>query len=156
MTPTNHQNKIQTKIQSNPEKIHHYPLKILESHLDSFGHVNNATYLSLFEEARWDLVTNNGYSLKRIQEIGQGPVILRVTLEFIKELRLRQQIYIETRLLSYQKKLGVIYQEIKNEQNQVCTKAEFTMGLFDLKQRKLIAPTDEWLQAINFRQPDSL
>lgn len=32
-------------------KIFTYPMLIKESHLDSFGHMNNATYLELFENA---------------------------------------------------------------------------------------------------------
>ena len=35
-------------------KVFTYPLLIKETYLDTFGHVNNATYLTLFEEARWD------------------------------------------------------------------------------------------------------
>jgi acyl-CoA thioester hydrolase len=48
-------------------KIHTYPLTIKETYLDTFGHVNNAMYLALLEEARWDLITTNGYGLKIIQ-----------------------------------------------------------------------------------------
>ena len=32
--------------------IYEYDKTILEQHLDTFGHVNNAVYLSLYEEAR--------------------------------------------------------------------------------------------------------
>ena len=32
--------------------MHTYKLRIIETHLDMFGHVNNATYLQIFEEAR--------------------------------------------------------------------------------------------------------
>lgn len=132
-----------------PQVIHRYPLKILEGHLDSFGHVNNATYLSILEEARWDLITTNGYGLQKIHETSEGPVILRVNLDFLRELRLRQQILIETRLLSHQKKLSVIYQEIKDNEGRVCAKAEFTIALFNLKQRKMITATEDWLRAIH-------
>ncbi len=44
-----------------------YDTQIKEHHLDSFGHVNNATYLSLYEEARWESITENGYGLKEVQ-----------------------------------------------------------------------------------------
>lgn len=67
-------------------KIHSYPLIIKETCLDSFNHVNNAVYLTLFEEARWDLLTTNGYDLKKIKETGLGPVILEINLKFSKEL----------------------------------------------------------------------
>ena len=46
--------------------IFRYPLTILEKHLDSFGHVNNATYLHLYEEARWDFITKRGFGLARV------------------------------------------------------------------------------------------
>jgi acyl-CoA thioester hydrolase len=32
--------------------------------------------------------------------------------------------------------------------DEVCCTAEFTIGFFDLKARKLILPTPEWLKAI--------
>jgi acyl-CoA thioesterase FadM len=77
-------------------KLYSYPLIIKEIYLDTFGHVNNATYLTLFEEARWDLITKNGYGLKKIQETGQGPTILEIKLLFLKELRVRENITIDS------------------------------------------------------------
>ena len=129
-------------------KKHIYKMLILESHLDTFGHVNNASYLQILEEARWDLVTQQGYGLNRILESGQGPVILEAQLRFRKELRLRQQITIMTEFSSFEKRLAKIHQEILNEENFLCCTAEFKFGLFDTKTRKLIAPTPEWLKAI--------
>ncbi len=50
-----------------------YEVLILESYLDSFGHVNNAAYLTLFEEARWDFITKNGYGLNKVLETPARP-----------------------------------------------------------------------------------
>ena len=124
-----------------------YPLVIKESYLDFLGHVNNAMYLTLLEEARWDLVTKNGYGLKKIQETGLSPVILEIKLSFFKELRLREEVIIETQLISYEKMVGKLLQKIVRA-GEICCTAEFTMGLFDLKERKLVPPTKEWLSAI--------
>jgi acyl-CoA thioester hydrolase len=129
-------------------RIHRYPLTVLELHLDTLGHVNNATYLSIFEEARWDLITANGYGLARIQETGMGPVILEINIRFRRELRLRQKVFIETRFLSYAKKLALIKQEIVDDQGQLYCTAEFKFGLFHLHERKLVNPTPAWLAAI--------
>ena len=52
-------------------RTHEYPLLIVERHLDTFGHVNNATYLELFEEARWDWLQQNGYGLDEIRKRDQ-------------------------------------------------------------------------------------
>ena len=46
-----------------------YPVQIRERHLDTFGHVNNAKYLELYEEARWEIINSRGYDLKQIQKL---------------------------------------------------------------------------------------
>ena len=135
--------------------LHSYDLTVLESHLDTFGHVNNATYLQLFEEARWDLITQNGYGLKEIQKSGHGPVILEINLKFKRELRLRQKITIETETLSQNKMISKVTQIIRDENQKACCVAEFTFGLFDLKKRKLIPPTSDWLKALGLEEQDN-
>jgi thioesterase-3 len=128
-----------------------YQILIRESHLDTFGHVNNATYLSLMEEARWDVITKHGFGLKEIQQLGLGPIILEINLAFKKELRLRETVFIETTLTDVQGKIQTLRQRILNRQNEECTIATFKFGLFDTHQRKLIDPTPEWLNALGYR-----
>jgi len=101
----------------------------------------------LFEEARWEIITNNGYGLEKIRETGLGPTILEINLKFSKEVRLRQDVTIETEFESYKNKIGkVIQRMVVND--DVCCKAELTFALFDTKQRRLVKPTVEWLAAI--------
>lgn len=128
-------------------KIFSYPLIIKEIYLDTFGHVNNATYLTLFEEARWEFISNNHYGLKKIQETGLGPTVLEIKLKFFKELRVRDSIVIETKMLSYERKIGILSQQMLRD-NEVCCDAEFVIGLFSLKERKLVLPTEDWLHAV--------
>ena len=128
-----------------------YPITIKESYLDTFGHVNNAIYLVLFEEARWDLVTQNGFGMKMIQETGLGPTILEIKLRFIKELRLREKITIETKIISYKKKIGVLSQKMIRD-GEVCCEAELTISLFSVAERKLVSPTPEWLKAVGIEK----
>lgn len=130
-----------------PSKIFTYPLLIKEVYLDTFGHMNNATYLTLLEEARWDLLTKNGFGVQKIEETGLGPIILEIKITFLKEIRLREEIIVETQLLSYERKVGVLSQKMLRD-GEVCCQAEFVFGLFDLKERKLVLPTPEWLQCI--------
>lgn len=128
--------------------IGEYKIVVRESHLDTFGHVNNATYLALYEEARWEVITARGYGFKKIHESGQGPVIVEVNLKFIKELRLREHIKITTELLDYTGKIGRLKQQIHKADGTVASEAVFVFGLFDLKQRKMIEPTPEWNYAV--------
>jgi acyl-CoA thioester hydrolase len=125
-----------------------HPYTILERHLDTFGHVNNATYLQILEEASWEFITARGFGMKKIKETGLGPTILECNIKFMKELCLRQNIVIETQTQSYDRKIGLLKQVMKNEDGEVCAEAIFTIGLFDTRERKLVLPTPEWLYAV--------
>ena len=132
-------------------KVFRYPLLIIERHLDTFSHVNNATYLEILEEARWAFLTEQGFDLKTIHEHSVGPIVLECNIQFLKELRLRQPIIVESQVLSYEKKIGVMRQDILNEENELSCHAKLIFGFFDFKTRKLILPTEKWLEAIGIR-----
>lgn len=127
---------------------HTYETLVLEKHLDTFGHVNNAVYLEILEEARWDWITKGGFGLKEIYEKKMGPTILEINIRFKKELKLRQKIRIQSHILKYEGKVGHIEQHIFNEEGEDCCVAHFTVGLFDTEKRRLIQPTPDWLKAV--------
>ena len=129
--------------------MHTYSFTVKEHHLDTFAHVNNAQYLSLFEEARWDMITKNGYGLEKIKETGLGPVVLEILITFKKELKLRQEIIIQTEVLSKGVKISKISQKMVDNQGTLFCEAVFTFALFDLKKRKIVSPTEAWLKAFN-------
>lgn len=128
--------------------VHEYAVLIIERHLDTFGHVNNATYLELFEAARWDWITSNGFGIERIRELQQGPTIVEVTLRFKREIKNRQRILIRSWALSYEGKICNVIQEMRDEANELYCDARFVCGLFDMRARRLLAPTPDWLRAI--------
>jgi YbgC/YbaW family acyl-CoA thioester hydrolase len=125
-----------------------YEVLIRESHLDTFGHMNNAAYLVLFEEARWEFITRNGYGLKEVQELQQGPVVLELSMKFRKEITLREKIRITTRLVDHQRKITRLHQEMLKEDGSVATEIDLVFGLFDLKTRRLVEPTPAWKKGI--------
>jgi acyl-CoA thioester hydrolase len=128
--------------------IHSYELTIHEAHLDTFGHVNNATYLQLFEEARWQLITGNGYGLDEIKRRQAGPTILEINLRFAREVRNRERVTINSWTESYTGKVHRFQQKMLNERQELCCEAAFVIGLFDLQARKLVLPTPEWLRGV--------
>lgn len=129
--------------------MHTYKVIIREGHLDTFGHVNNARYLDLYEEARWDLISNNGYGLKQIQKLKQGPVILEANLTFKKEITNREEITIETEPTEINHPLIMnLKQRMVKADGSVASTLELKVGLMDMAKRKLIGPTEEWIKAI--------
>jgi acyl-CoA thioester hydrolase len=120
-------------------------------HCDVYGHVNNASYLTLFEEARWNLITANGYGLDTIKQTGLGPVILEAHVKYLKELGDGTPLEISTTLEHYEGKTGTLLQEmhrIDGEQPIKASSASFVFGLFDLESRRLVNPTSKWLEGI--------
>jgi len=134
--------------------VHEYSIVIREHHPDTFGHVNNAAYLEILEEARWDLIARNGYGLEDVQRLRVGPTVLEVQLRFVREIRNRQRVTIRTWLESYKGKVGKLAQQIQDDVGEVCTEALFTIGLFDMTTRRLVRPTPEWITALGLRAED--
>jgi thioesterase III len=131
-----------------PRWHHEYRLLIHERHLDLFGHVNNAAYLEIFEEARWDWVTGNGYGVREVRERGLGPVLLEARLRFHREVTNRDDVIIRSRTVEYKGKIGRLEQAMLRADGTAACTAEFVIGLFDLKTRRLVKPTPEWLRAV--------
>lgn len=134
-------------------QVHRYPLTILEVHLDTFGHVNNATYLQILEQARWDFIHDNGYGLDEIRRTGQGPTIVEINIRFKRELLHRSEVIIESFVESYASKVGTMVQRIVNNDGDLFCEARLSIGLFDTKARRLIAPTPAWLRAVGVAPP---
>lgn len=128
--------------------ISHHDVTIGKEHLDIFGHVNNARYLDLYEEARWALISPRGFSAKEIMARQQGPVVLEVQVKYLRELVLGDKITITTEVVSYDGKIGRMEQKMVREDGKHASESLFVFGLMDLQARKLIQPTPEWKHAI--------
>lgn len=132
--------------------IFEYEVLIREFHLDSFGHVNNAAYVMLYEEARWDFITKNGFGLDYIQKHQVGPVILDLNVRFKRELKNRERIRITSKTIEIvSPKIMVLEQNMIKEDGKVASEAKFTVGFFDMKARKLIDANPEWLKAVGIK-----
>lgn len=129
------------------ENAHEYLTVIRERQLDAFGHVNNAQYMVLFEEARWEMITSRGYGLEKILETKIGTVVLESNIRYKKELRLRENIKIKTAVTSVNRKLVTLKQVIYKEDGLVAAEATFVLGCFHLESRKLIDAKNSWKKA---------
>ncbi|HYP77773.1 MAG TPA: thioesterase family protein [Polyangiaceae bacterium] len=129
-------------------RIFEQSIVIREGHLDTFGHVNNARYLEIFEQARWDLITDNGFGLDYVQSSGTGPVILEASLRFLREIKNRQHLLVRSFIEGYDGKIGRMTQLLVDDSAQICCEGKFVFALWDTRSRKIIPPTPEWRAAI--------
>jgi len=136
----------------NSNVMFEYQVLIKENHLDSFGHVNNAVYIQLYEEARWDFITTNGFGLDIVQQHQKGPVLLDLQVRFKREIKNREMIKITSQTIEIRNsKIIILEQKMLKADGKVASEALFTVGFFDMKKRKLINAEPEWLIAIGVK-----
>jgi YbgC/YbaW family acyl-CoA thioester hydrolase len=136
----------------NQNTIFEYDVLIRECHLDNFSHVNNAVYVQLYEEARWDFITKSGFGLDYVQEFQKGPVLLDLKVRFRRELKNRETIKILSQTIEIvNPKIMILEQKMMKAGGILASDALFTVGFFDLKERKLIDATPDWLKAVGVK-----
>jgi len=63
---------------------HMIPLRVRNYHIDSYGHINNAQYLILLEEARTQFMENAGSPLESYLDRGIFIVVTEIHIKFRK------------------------------------------------------------------------
>ena len=133
-------------------EIFEYEVVIKENHLDFLGHVNNTVYVQLYEEARWDFITKNGFGLDVIQRHQVGPILLDLKVRFKREIKNREVIRIQSQSIELiSPKIMVLEQKMLKADGKVASEALFTVGFFDMQARKLTDASPEWLKAVGIK-----
>ncbi len=65
--------------------------------LDAFGHVNHAVFLNYLEGARFDALEVAGFDPATLEERGWGVHVVRVEVDYKREVRLGDRLRIQTR-----------------------------------------------------------
>ena len=87
--------------------------------LDGFGHVNHAVYISYLEHARWELLKEEGITLKSFQSWKKWPVIAALEARYLKPVFLDDQLTITTRLTGWTRSKFTFEQEIRRGSDKV-------------------------------------
>ncbi|MBC7661866.1 MAG: acyl-CoA thioesterase [Chitinophagaceae bacterium] len=119
---------------------------VTETMLDIMGHLNHARYLTIFEEARWQLCFDKGFSLDVMLKDGIGFVILDAYIRYIKEVKNRDELTIRTRFSNLEQKIWIVDHEMIRADGTICATIQLKAGLFDLKRRRLADPQPSWLE----------
>ncbi len=132
------------------KREHVYSFTVKEEMTDGYGHVNNAYYLKLYEDARWAILEEKGLGEAEVRSKKTGPVILEVTVRFRKELIPGQLIKIITHSRMKGNKIIYLDQEMVDENGKICSNATFTSALFDLVERRMVNVDEKWADAFGF------
>jgi thioesterase III len=118
-------------------------LKIRGYHCDAYGHVNNARYLELLEEARWAFlepaIKEDFFDIRELIFI-----VVNINIAYKKPLVPNQLVGISITNVVYNNKSMVVTQEIvDDESNELCSSAEVTFVLLNKQTGKPAAISEE-------------
>jgi YbgC/YbaW family acyl-CoA thioester hydrolase len=107
-----------------------YKTEVRGYELDSYGHVNNAVYLSYTEQARWEILRNAGL-LESFLDKNLLLVVTEANIRYMRELKLFDKIEIETGI-KFESPYLVFFHDILNVTDKTkAAKAEVKTLLID-------------------------
>jgi len=117
-------------------------------HEDRFGHVNNARYLELLEEARWAHLEERGLDPDFFDSHGIFPVVVRLSMSYRRPATAGDVLEISADAASAGRRRMVIVQQARfASSDEVCVEAEVTVVFLDEKTGRPVPLSDEILRA---------
>jgi len=112
-------------------------IKVRGYHCDFYGHVNNARFLELLEEARWSYLEDS-LDLTKWKEQNLGIVVASLTINY------RRPAPVDIILAEMGAKTGVIHQEVFNQgTGKLVADADVTFAVVDTKTGRAVPMTGE-------------
>ena len=90
---------------------------------DVYGHLNNANYLFIYEEARAEGLEEAGIPIRDLEKIGVAIYLSEINLTFKKPLMLEEIVTIKSNIIEFSKIKSVWRQEMYNSKNELCNVA---------------------------------
>ena len=115
-----------------------FTVRVLNYHLDGYGHVNNARYLEFLEAARWHFFEHYQLlgSLRQAQL-----VVARADIRYRRAAKLGDILHIHSQLTQAQSRQFVVTQRILfADSEQLCVQAEVTLMPTDSQGRVFRLP----------------
>lgn len=123
--------------------------------VDRQGHVNQAVYMQYAEHARWQFLLAAGLTPDVLSAAGIGPVLLKASIRFQRELRAGDEVDISCAISGGQGQLIELMQRFRTPGGVPVARVECTVGLLDLTARRLLPDPHAKLRELA-KQPDVL
>jgi YbgC/YbaW family acyl-CoA thioester hydrolase len=106
-----------------------YRRKIFGFECDIYGHLNNANYQHLLEEARSDALDKMDCSLEKLNAEKIHIYLKRVEIDYLKGVPFGIEVVVKTEIIELSRIKSVWKQKIFNANGELFTRAELT-GVF--------------------------
>ena len=133
--------------------IHTKTIKVRGYHCDFYGHVNNARFLELLEEARWSYLEDS-LDLAKWKEQDLGIVVAALTINYRRPAPVDIVLEIRSTVGDIGAKTGIIHQEVFNlATGKLVADADVTFAVVDTKTGRAVPLSGE-VRAV-FETPSS-
>ena len=127
----------------------YHPIEVRYGDLDPQGHVNNAKYLTYFEQARVTYWTNLGIFTKDQSFMELGVILADVHITYLEPIYFGQNIKVGVRVTRLGNKSMTWEQNVVDtETGRELAKGEVAVIAYDYKQGKTISIPQEWREKI--------
>ena len=100
-----------------------YKRRVFGYECDVYGHLNNANYQHIYEEARSDLLDKIGISLKYLKDNEVFIYLRRIEVEYLKGVPFGEEISVESKIISLSRIKSVWLQEIHSQDRGIMNRA---------------------------------
>lgn len=114
--------------------------------LDGQGHLNQAVYSQYAEHARWKFLQAAGFTRDRLNEAGIGPVVVRSSTRFQRELRAGDEVDVFCEITGGRGKLIEMSQRFQTPKGMAIARIDVVVGLLDINSRTLLPDPQAILQ----------
>ena len=121
--------------------IHVAELKTRSYECDSYGHINNATYLNYLEYARIQLLEDLPVPYHELRRRGVGFVVTRICIDYRLQVGSGEILRIETRSIQKQKVRMVFQQNIYRD-DQLVAEAQVTWACINEQGKPIRIPPE--------------
>lgn len=139
-----------------PNFKHKTPIEVRFADVDAFGHVNNAKYLTYFEQARvkyFNDIVDWTYDWSK-----EGIILAKADIDFIRPIHFRDEIVVFTRCARLgNKSFDLQYQIMSYKDGEEILMSDCTtvMVAFDYVSKKSIVVPEEWKQVLRKYEGDN-
>jgi len=118
--------------------------------MDFNAHMRNTAFLDKSADVRMMFFSENGFSMEDFSRLNLGPVVMKDEIEYRKEVGLLQEIKVTLAIagLSPDGSRFIMRNEIFRPDGKLCARITSAGGWLDLSARKLVAPPDALLAAL--------
>jgi acyl-CoA thioester hydrolase len=117
---------------------------------DVNGHMRNTAYSEYAIDVRVAYLAEHGFGIDRMLEAGFGPVIVREEIDYLREVRLGENVRVDVTLLGLSAECGRFRfaHDFEKENGKPCARIVLAGGWLDLRARRLAAPPDALAQVL--------